>query len=94
MTTPMTAAEFALAYGLLPASGTPAPAAPNAVYTTGLNERWDTVAWKLYGDPTQINVLVMANPAVPIVCQIPQGTVIQGGILPPPAAPASTTPWG
>ncbi len=87
-------AEFAVAFGLVAAPAAPVPTPPVAIYTTGYNERWDTIAWKLYGDPTQINELVMANPVVPISCQLPPGTVLQAPLLLPPAPPAATTPWG
>ncbi|MGH7077331.1 MAG: tail protein X, partial [Acetobacteraceae bacterium] len=57
----MTPAAFASAYGLTAAAAAP-PVAPSAVaYTTGPGDRWDLVAWRVYGDPTQISAVIMAN---------------------------------
>jgi hypothetical protein len=90
----LTPQEFALAFGLLPETGAPAPTPPVAAYTTGYNERWDMVAWRLYGDPTQVNSLIMANPGVPIACELPQATYLIAPLLPPPGPAPSSTPWG
>jgi phage tail protein X len=36
------------------------------LHITRTGERWDLLAWRYYGDPTDYNPLIMANPSVPI----------------------------
>ncbi|MGH7102886.1 MAG: tail protein X [Acetobacteraceae bacterium] len=89
----MTAQAFASAYGLV-ASAAAAPAAPSAVaYVTGPGDRWDLVAWKVYGDPTQISAVIMANPMVPMSPVLPQGIVLYCPLIAPAGPPAGSTPW-
>jgi len=89
----MTAAEFAAAYGMTTGSAA-APVAPSAVqYTTGMADRWDLIAWRVYGDPTHVNPVIMANPTVPISPVLPQGIPIYCPLIEPPAPPANSTPW-
>ncbi|MGH7068189.1 MAG: tail protein X [Acetobacteraceae bacterium] len=89
----MTPAAFASAYGLV-ASATAAPVAPSAVqYTTGPADRWDLVAWKVYGDPTQVGPVIMANPTVALSPVLPQGIVLYCPLIAAPAPPAGSTPW-
>jgi len=94
-TTPvLTPAQFAAAFNLTPSTTTVVgAAATNAQYVTKIGDRWDLVAWYLYGDPTQITALISANPGQPLRCTFDPGTTILGGLLPPPTAPASSTPW-
>ena len=42
-------------------------------HITQENERWDTIAYKAYGDPTEVNRLLEANPSVPINAVLPAG---------------------
>jgi len=35
-------------------------------HITRTGERWDLLAWRYYGDATDYNPLIMANPGVPI----------------------------
>jgi phage tail protein X len=35
-------------------------------YTTREGDRWDLIAWRMYGDPDAIGPIIAANPAVPI----------------------------
>jgi len=89
----MSPQQFGLSYGLLP-SAAAAPVAPSAVqYTTGPSDRWDLVAWRVYGDPTQINAVIMANPVVPISPVLPQGVPLYCPLIAPPGPPANSTPW-
>lgn len=90
----MTPAAFAAAYNLAPASGTVQPASPSAVaYTTGPADRWDLIAWRVYGDPTQINAIIMANPTVAISPVLPQGVVLYCPLIRPAGPAANSTPW-
>ena len=36
------------------------------VHITKAGERWDLLAWRYYGDPTDYQIIVMANPGVAI----------------------------
>jgi phage tail protein X len=45
-------------------------------YTTKAGDRWDLLAWRFYGDPTQYSVIIQANPAIPIEAVFEQGLVI------------------
>lgn len=90
----MTPAEFAQAYGMLPGGSTPPPASPQYLeYVTGPADRWDTIAWHAYGDPTQVSGLILANPTVPISPVLPQGVTIFCPLIAAPAPPPNSTPW-
>jgi phage tail protein X len=39
-------------------------------------ERWDTLAWKYYGDPYAYGRIIEANPALDIGTQLPSGTIV------------------
>ncbi len=39
-------------------------------------ERWDTPAWKYYGDPTLVNPIIMTNPSIPIMAVFPAGLTV------------------
>jgi phage tail protein X len=36
------------------------------LHITKAGERWDLLAWQYYGDPTDYNLIIMANPGVTI----------------------------
>ena len=40
------------------------PGAQYIVHITKAGERWDLLAWRYYGDPTDYQMIVMANPGV------------------------------
>jgi phage tail protein X len=90
----LTPAEFAASYGMVPA-GTAAPAASPQflAYVTTMDDRWDLIAWRAYGDPTKISELVLANNTVAISPVLPQGIEIYCPLLAPPAPAAGSTPW-
>lgn len=44
-------------------------------------ERWDTIAWKYYGDPFGYGPIIEANPAANISSTLPAGTVLLIPIL-------------
>jgi phage tail protein X len=39
---------------------------PFILHVTTAGERWDLLAWRYYGDPTDYSPIIMANPNVPI----------------------------
>jgi phage tail protein X len=90
----MTAAEFAAAYGMVPAGTQAGPAlAQYLAYTTGPADRWDTIAWRAYGDPTLVGGLILANATIAISPVLPQGVTVYCPLIAPPPPPAGTTPW-
>jgi len=42
------------------------PGAQYILHITKAGERWDLLAWRYYGDPTDYNPIIMANPGVAI----------------------------
>jgi phage tail protein X len=70
------------------------PAQPTAgVIYAAQGERWDLIAWKMYGDASQISDLILSNPGIPIQDTVNAGSQVFVPIITPPAAPASSTPW-
>lgn len=45
-------------------------------YTTIQGDRWDTVAYKAYGDPMKITPIAEANPHVPKSPVLPAGIIL------------------
>lgn len=43
-------------------------------YTVASDQRWDNLAWRLYGDAKRIDDLIAANPSVPAGAIVPAGT--------------------
>ncbi len=50
-------------------------------YITNQDERWDTIAYNVYGDAGLSAGIIAANPAVPITDKLPAGTVLEIPIL-------------
>lgn len=91
----ITAEQFAADLNLVaPApAATPTPVPQFAPYTTGPADRWDLIAWRAYGDPTQIAPIIAANPTVAISPVLPQGITVFCPLITPPAPAANTLPW-
>jgi nucleoid-associated protein YgaU len=53
-------------------------------YTVKSPERWDSVAFKAYGDPFKVSVLAEANPRVALDTELPAGTILNIPVLPDP----------
>lgn len=53
----------------------------NTQYITIVGDRWDTIAWKAYGDATKIKTLLDANAGLPIEKSLPAGLKINIPIL-------------
>lgn len=45
-------------------------------------ERWDTLAWRYYGNPFAYSRIIEANPAVDISTRLPSGMVLLIPIIP------------
>lgn len=61
-------------------------------YTTKQGDRWDTVAFKAYGDATRINELIAANPNVPIGDEIAANTILNVPVIPEPTLDTNLLP--
>jgi phage tail protein X len=51
------------------------------LHTTRTGERWDLLAWRYYGDPTDYSPIIMANPNIPIEPVFDSGLAISVPIL-------------
>ena len=90
----MTPSEFAAAYGLAATSAQPGPSTPQFVpYVTGPGVRWDTIAWDVYGDPSQVSALIMANSNLPVSPVLPVGITVYAPVIQPAGPPANQLPW-
>lgn len=45
-------------------------------HITTEGERWDTLAWRYYGNPFAYSRIIEANPAVDISTRLPSGLVL------------------
>ena len=45
-------------------------------HTVTAGERWDTLAWRYYGDPFAYSRIIEANPALNIVPVLPAGATV------------------
>lgn len=45
-------------------------------YTAVYGDRWDTIAYKAYGDPMKMGTIIEANPRVPKSALVPEGTIL------------------
>lgn len=69
-------------------------------HVAGVNERWDHLAWRYYGDANRTGPLLRANRELfgdghgPIPCILPAGLVLKAPVLDPePVADALLPPW-
>jgi phage tail protein X len=62
-------------------------------HVTVAGERWDLLAWRFYGDPTEYSPIIMANPDVPIEPVFAAGITIAIPILATTAIPTNLPPW-
>ena len=70
------------------------PLAQGIPHTTVAGERWDTLAWTYYGDPTNYSGIIMANPSIPIEPEFEPGLfIIIPIITAAAAAPPNLPPW-
>lgn len=70
------------------------PSGQFILHITKAGERWDLLAWRYYGDPTDYCPIIMANPNVPIEPVFDAGISIAVPILQKSAvATANLPPW-
>lgn len=51
-------------------------------HITTAGERWDTLAWRYYGDPYAYGRIIEANPALNIGTALPSGTMVLIPVMP------------
>lgn len=70
------------------------PQPDSGVIYASMNERWDTIAFKMYGDPTQLGELVLNNPGIAIADLVPAGAMVFVPLITPAVPTSTSTPWG
>lgn len=66
------------------------------IHRTQQAERWDTLAYRYYGDPLAYEGIIQANPDLAITGELPVGIPVQIPVLTPADLPALTEnlpPW-
>jgi len=64
------------------------------VHITKAGERWDLLAWRYYGDPTDYQTIIMANPGVAIEPVFDSGISLAVPIVPKSAlVSVDLPPW-
>ena len=71
------------------------PAAPDSgVIYTSVGERWDSIAWKMYGDPTQVAPLIANNPGIAIQDTVNSGVQVFVPLISPTITVNTMSPFG
>jgi len=66
----------------------------NTTYTTKQGDRWDLIAHQAYNDATQIDIIIDANPNVPITDELEPSIVLNIPIIDAPEIDNSfLPPW-
>jgi len=63
------------------------------LHITRAGERWDLLAWRYYGDPTDYSPIIMANPDVAIEPVFDAGISIAVPIIQKSALVVDLPPW-
>lgn len=56
-------------------------------------DRWDNIAYQMYGDATQVGPLLQNNGGILMSDYVPAGSPVFAPLIPAPVVPATTTPW-
>ena len=64
----------------------------NTRYITKQGDRWDLIAYKAYGDATMIDILIMANPGIPVDPILPEGITLNIPVVDEPEVDKSLLP--
>lgn len=71
------------------------PSAPSSgIIYVSKGERWDAIAYKMYGDPMVVEPLIQYNPGIPIGDIVAQGVQVFVPLITPVSSTTSSTPWG
>ncbi|PIQ23510.1 hypothetical protein COW36_09000 [bacterium (Candidatus Blackallbacteria) CG17_big_fil_post_rev_8_21_14_2_50_48_46] len=62
-------------------------------HITTEGERWDSIAWKYYGDVTQMGLLIETNPQAPIKPTLPAGMKLLIPLIEQPKEVQGLPPW-
>jgi phage tail protein X len=63
-------------------------------YLTREGDRWDLIAYRLYGDVARQDLIIAANPELAITPMLPAGVTVRVPILPDDTPlPSSLPPW-
>jgi phage tail protein X len=79
--------------GLISKYVNPAPPSSGIIYVSK-GERWDAIAYKMYGDSTQVEPLIQNNPGIPIGDYVAAGVQVFVPLITPSTSTTSSTPWG
>ena len=71
----------------------PAPPSSGIIYVSK-GERWDAIAYRMYGDSTQVEPLIQNNPGIPIGDYVAAGVQVFVPLITPVSSTTSSTPWG
>ena len=71
----------------------PAPPSSGIIYVSK-GERWDAIAYRMYGDSTQVEPLIQNNPGIPIGDYVAAGVQVFVPLITPSTSTTSSTPWG
>jgi phage tail protein X len=71
----------------------PTPPSQGLLYTAK-GDRWDNIAYAMYGDPTQVESLIQNNPGVPVADYVAAGTPLFVPLIEVSTTSTSSTPWG
>ena len=70
------------------------PAPTKGVIYISKGERWDTIAYKMYGDATLISSLILYNPGIAAIDYVAEGVGVFVPLLAPAPNTSTSTPWG
>jgi len=80
--------------GLVSKYVNPVPPSSGVIYISK-GERWDSVAWKMYGDPTVVAPLIANNPGIAITDTIDAGVQVFVPLIAPTITTSSAlSPFG
>lgn len=74
------------------AAATPTPTRSGVEYVTAEGDRWDLIAWRMYGDAYAFEEIVKANPHVPVRPVLPSGLRLLVPLRPRPTV-GGLPPW-
>lgn len=62
-------------------------------YTTRDGDRWDLIAYRMYGDPWKFEGIIAANPDVPIRPVLPGGLTLRIPVVRATVETSAAPPW-
>lgn len=71
----------------------PAPPSQGVIYTSK-GERWDSIAYQMYGSPFLVESLIQNNPGIPIQDTVDQGVQVFVPLIAPAITSTPLSPFG